>query len=378
MGASASVVDEEHERKQNDIAYLGDRFPFGDAELSQLYRVYQQLQSNHAGPATSKCQGDGTDNSHSDETDTTHHGNAATTASSSFLKEAGLFSYQDVRRRKKQKNHSTPKQGEDGEAEAAEQAAAEAKLCDERLCLLEAVERKILPRGFGNRLYQTCFLRATEVSEYDEESKNTNTILTTIAPVPSHADDEDEYTRIARLEKFFEGLANGTRRDRKTVTQCLIKCCQQHPPPPPSPSHTENATSTAPAATDTFAYGGGTNRNSHEHEHGQGREPQNRSYIDPVELINLGYRLCLAAAFLKEAGECSDNEEYDVGRFLPPTAVECAPGLTALSNSLSAVATKRKQRQIRSTVPTDQQLTLVVDDEDIHEWVEQVAPVRVY
>ena len=374
MGASASVVDEELERKQNDIAYLGDRFPFGDAELSQLYRVYQQLQSNHTGPATSKCQGAGTDNSHSksrsDETDNTHH---AATAASSFLKEAGLLSYQDVRRRKTKEPNPTPKQGEDGEAEVAEQAAADAKLCDERLCLLEAVERKILPIGFGNRLYQTCFLRATEVSEYDEESKNPNTILPTIAP-----EDEDEYTRIARLEKFFEGLANGTRRDRKTVTQCLIKCCQQHPPPPPSPLHTENTTSAAPAATDTFAYGGGTNRNSHEQEHGQGRESLNRSYINPVELINLGYRLCLAAAFLKEAGECSDNEEYDVGRFLPPTAVECAPGLTALSNSLSAVATKRKQRQIRSTVPTDQQLTLVVDDEDIHEWVEQVAPVRVY
>lgn len=104
MGASASVVDEELERKQNDIAYLGDRFPFGDAELSQLYRVYQQLQSNHTGPATSKCQGAGTDNSRSDETDNTHHGNAATTTASSFLKEAGLLSYQDVRRRKKTEN----------------------------------------------------------------------------------------------------------------------------------------------------------------------------------------------------------------------------------------------------------------------------------
>mmetsp|Transcript_3364 Transcript_3364/g.5972 ORF Transcript_3364/g.5972 Transcript_3364/m.5972 type:complete len:143 (-) Transcript_3364:118-546(-) len=31
--------------------------------------------------------------------------------------------------------------------------------------------------------------------------------------------------------KFFEGLSNGTRRDRKTVTRCLIRCCTQHPPP---------------------------------------------------------------------------------------------------------------------------------------------------
>ena len=41
MGASASV---EKTQLQKDIEYLGDRMPFGDAELLQVYRVYQKLQ----------------------------------------------------------------------------------------------------------------------------------------------------------------------------------------------------------------------------------------------------------------------------------------------------------------------------------------------
>eukprot|EP00535_Pseudo-nitzschia_heimii_P006841 CAMPEP_0197188196 /NCGR_PEP_ID=MMETSP1423-20130617/17437_1 /TAXON_ID=476441 /ORGANISM="Pseudo-nitzschia heimii, Strain UNC1101" /LENGTH=55 /DNA_ID=CAMNT_0042639979 /DNA_START=109 /DNA_END=272 /DNA_ORIENTATION=- len=47
MGASASSV--EKTQQQKDMEYLGDRMPFGDAELLQVYRVYQKLQQKFHG-----------------------------------------------------------------------------------------------------------------------------------------------------------------------------------------------------------------------------------------------------------------------------------------------------------------------------------------
>mmetsp|Transcript_4991 Transcript_4991/g.14468 ORF Transcript_4991/g.14468 Transcript_4991/m.14468 type:complete len:570 (+) Transcript_4991:244-1953(+) len=189
-------------------------------------------------------------------------------------------------------------------------------------------------------------------------------------------DGEDEYARTAKLEAFFAGLANGTRRDRKTVTRCLIRCCKAHPPPVNEETGS-GAGAPPPFATD-FAYGGaGAGASSF------GTSETEGVYIDPMELVDVGYRVCLAAAFLKEAtggnatGDDDDDpdDDQDVGRFLPPTDPRAlAPGLKALSNSLASLATKRKQRRLRSTTPSNDLATLV-NEEDVMEWVEQVAPM---
>mmetsp|Transcript_14837 Transcript_14837/g.31708 ORF Transcript_14837/g.31708 Transcript_14837/m.31708 type:complete len:534 (+) Transcript_14837:44-1645(+) len=194
-----------------------------------------------------------------------------------------------------------------------------------------------------------------DVSEYNDEHRTT----TTTANQRTQDDgEEDEYARMARLEKFFEGLSNGTRRDRKTVTRCLIRCCTQHPPP-------LDETDDNAAVTD-FAYAGA---NANHFNNNQSE----KIYFDPMELVDLGYRVCIAAAFLKEA--TGGNEDEDVGRFLPPTDPrELTPGLRALSNSLASLAIKRKQRKFRSTTPSGE-LAKLVDEDDIFEWVEQVAPM---
>lgn len=326
MGASASV---EKTQLQKDIEYLGDRMPFGDAELLQVYRVYQKLQQKFR-------EGD--------------------VNSSSFLKDVGALSASEGLKPKKRPAAAGPPSPEQLAKEEKERAAS----LEERFYLLEAVERKILPPGFGNKLYKACFLGTSKDSEYDGKT-NTNSSVVGI--------EEDEYARMAKLEKFFEGLANGTRRDRKTVTSCLIRCCKQHPAPK-EPETSTNQFST----TNDFAYGGGGFS-----PYQTGGKSEN-SFIDPMELVDIGYRLCLAAAFLKEASDgksSQDDEEsdQDLGRFLPSDDPKVLnPGLKALSNSLASMATKRKQRIYHSTSPSDE-LASLVEADDVFEWVERVAPM---
>jgi len=353
MGASPSAEENRNTRQKNDIDYLGDRMPFGDAELLQVYRVYQKLQEKFHGDNVND-DGDGND----DQPQATI---------SSFLKDVGVLSAAESRMKKKKKKSpetTTSTTSSETKIEKGEEAA----ILEERLYLLEAVERKVLPPGFGNTLYRTCFMISQDTSEYD---KDDDTRTRKQSMTNSH-DDEDEYTRMARMEFFFAGLANGTRRDRKTVTKCLIKCCTQFS----VPVDDTDGTNDSAAAINDFAYGSNVISNDN--------EKKNETYIQPTEFINLGYRLSLAAAFLKEAsGENStvpegdddnDDDEQDLGRFLPSEDTESAPGLHALSNSLAALATKRKQRQLRSTVPTDK-LVELVDENDVFEWVEQVAPM---
>lgn len=331
MGASASV---EKTQLQKDIEYLGDRMPFGDAELLQVYRVYQKLQQKFregsVSPSTNR-------------------------STSSFLKDVGALSASEGLKPKKRPTAAEPPSPQELAKEEEQRAAR----LEERFYLLEAVERKILPPGFGNKLYKACFLDTSKASEYDEQPNNSSSMAEV---------EVDEYSRMATLEKFFEGLANGTRRDRKTVTSCLIRCCKQHLAPK-DPDVSTNQFS----APNDFAYGGGGYSG-----YQSGGKSEN-SFIDPMELVDIGYRLCLAAAFLKEAsGVKSDGKEesdQDIGRFLPSDDPKVLnPGLKALSNSLASMATKRKQRIYHSTSPSDE-LASLVEAEDVFEWVERVAPM---
>ena len=342
MGASASV---EKTQQQKDIEYLGDRMPFGDAELLQVYRVYQKLQHKFYG--TGEVQTEPEENKMN---------NIA--IKSSFLKDIGALSASESPRKPRKRSAAANPPSQD---QIAKEEEFRASLLEERFYLLEAVERKILPSGFGNTLYRACFLGPSKLSEYDEQGTQ-----------PSIAGqlggEEDEFTRMAKLEKFFEGLANGTRRDRKTVTRCLINCCVQHPPPP---GKTE--ASTNQFAANDFAYGGGGHTSNETKNH--------KTCIDPMELVDMGYRLCLAAAFLKEASggnPASDGEgenEQDLGRFLPDEdSKTLKPGLKALSNSLASLSTKRQQRRLHSSSPSDE-LAALVDEDDVFEWVERVAPM---
>jgi hypothetical protein len=202
--------------------------------------------------------------------------------------------------------------------------------------LLQAVEQTILPPNFGNRLYQTCFLRSQDVSEYDTNDDK----------IPMEGDDD--YTRVAKLEAFFDALSNCTRRGAKNTLKVLMACCQQHPAPAAD-------TSTSTSTDNGFA------------------NAKTKTLIEPLEFVNIGYRVALASAFLSST-EHSKDEHQDVGRFLPDKDASEHPGLVALSNSLVDLATKRKQRKERSSTPTTEKVQLV-DEHDIQEWAEHVAPL---
>lgn len=265
---------------QRDIKYLGDRMPFGDRELFEVYKAY--------------------------------HSRKEKTELISFLTDIGLLCCKEEEK-------------------------------EELFVLLQAVEQKILPPNFGNRLYETCFLRPQDVSEYDSDS------LEKAAAAVAGSSEEDEYTRLAKLEAFFEGLSNGTRRGAKKTLKVLMACCKQHPAP----------ISETPPMENDFSYG-------------PSRSQSPKTVIDPLEFVNIGYRVALASAFLT-ATQNSD-EHQDIGAFLPNEDASQHPGLLALAGSLVDLATKRKQRNERSSTPNNEKKKLV-DEHDVLEWAEHVAPL---
>jgi hypothetical protein len=94
---------------QKDIKYLGDRFPFGDKELHNLYEAYHAIAERKSFP--------------------------------SFLQD-----------------WSVECSGEDAK--------------QEREILIQVIESKILPPGLGNRLFETAFVAPGDASVYSSNSNN--------------------------------------------------------------------------------------------------------------------------------------------------------------------------------------------------------------
>jgi hypothetical protein len=197
---------------------------------------------------------------------------------------------------------------------------------EERTLILQAVESKILPPNFGNTLYQTSFLRSKELSDYDSSF---------LAPPEGFVDDD--FTRQAKLEAFFDGVSNSGRRGAKKALNIFVQACKQYP-----------STDNDPAFV----------------------SPQH-VLIDPTEFVDMGYRVALAAAFLDAT---SKDDDEDVGRFLPGENISNHPDLKALVISLKAFATRRKQWVEQSAMPSSKLLSFV-SAEDIFEWGEHVAPM---
>uniref|UniRef100_A0A7R9WWF2 Oxidation resistance protein 1 n=2 Tax=Craspedostauros australis TaxID=1486917 RepID=A0A7R9WWF2_9STRA len=162
----------------------------------------------------------------------------------------------------------------------------------------------------------------------------TTTATTTAAPV-------DEYSRVARLETFFDGIAKCGRRGNKAVLEVLMECCQPQEAPPES---AQSSLFMSPVSTTTTAA-------SH----------KKSIYVDPYELVNMGHRIGLATAFLKAA-----EEDDDMGMFIPPKQEGKDSDLLALAKSLQRCASSRRYNT---------QLMEFVSKEDVLEWSEMVAPM---
>ncbi|CAJ1928148.1 unnamed protein product [Cylindrotheca closterium] len=283
MGLTSSAPAE-LSKKQKDIAYLGNRLPFGDDELVQLYNAYHLRKTL-----------------------------ASRNEHTSFLVDIGILCYSKM---------------EPGEAELKE-----------RKLLIQALESKILPPSFGNRLFQTSFIGPQDLSDYNDDKPTSS--------VSNATGEEDEFTHRANLEAFFSGAALCGRRGAAKTLQVLVEACEQHPAPP-----SENGSVSSPFEATTST--------------------RESTLIDPVELISMGYRVALASAFLSATTRNDDQE--DVGRFLPDDKVSDHPGLVSLATSLKAFATKRKQRLEHAAIPPSELLSLV-SAEDVAEWGEQMAPM---
>lgn len=255
MGNSASAPSAQTQ-EQKDIKYLGDRMPFGDQELRRLYRCYYHIEGI-AAPRTS------------------------------FL------------------------------GDWAVHAAAEEER-EERALLMDVLEIKVLPPGFGNKLYKTAFLKKGQPNVYEGGSND---------------GEIDEYTRISRLEQFFDGISNCGRRGTKHAIKVLFHCCE------------EDTTSSD--------------------------EPM----IQATELIQLAYRIALASAFWASStkkAEDADEEDNDMARFLPAEDKMSQQELESFAKAIVDHAKTRRQRSGLPPLPEDKGL---VSCDDVAAWVDDEAPL---
>jgi hypothetical protein len=467
MGITSSSPSQEEERQrqrriQHDIKYLGDRCPFGDTELYHMYETYHtllmkkvptttttastmSLTTNKEAAAAAGVAEEQYQHHQQQPSTTTLPLSSSSSTCTSFLTDLGVESYKVALQSKSSKKNNNDKKKKTGSSSVMDPNTAQQHLqaeaqqiqnqLNERQLMLQIIETKILPEGFGNTLYRSCFIRPTiDVSMYDINTtvENAGVNATTTCIDNNSVDYEDEFTRLAKLETFFVGLSDTSRRGPKPALKCLIQCCTKH-------SHPENGDD-GTSATTTPAAGAGYSDFAYGTAAPTTAAAQSSSLIDPLELVTLGYRIGLAAAFLKtvctnemqraaaaaasasdgrekkdDFGEGAaaaaddeqqqnsaeeeseeDEDEEDPFLFLPPppsqtstesssTASSSSSDLTsmiggssikAFAQSLGMVATKRKQRlmmTIPSTATTEP--SAFVEEEDVYEWAEYVAPM---
>ena len=293
-----------------DIQYLANRHPFGDEELHHIYRAYQSRQMMET--------------------------------RRSFLTDIGVLTFSG----RVNAGEVPPTEGTSEQTNKRE---------EERLILMQAIEQKVLPKGFGNRWYETAFLRDGDISDYNSLGDHNKEAEHDTFQVQSSIDSNYEYTRVAKLERFFEGLSNCGRRGANETLKVLIACCQPQPAPPEEVMSMETPDSFSP--------------------HAAGTTKQSKTvWIEPLEFVEMGYRVALATAFLQAAA----RDDEDVGRFLPPEQKEDDKpnvAIQALAKSLIDNA-KRRRRQSQYLVSNNNAPdTDLVNESDVLEWAESVAPL---
>lgn len=233
---------------QKDIKYLGDRYPFGDDEIWRLYNCFQQIQDS--------------------------------STRTSFLSDWAV--------------HCTSLTKE--ETLRDENGTILKAMKEERSILIQIVENKILPPGFGNKLETIAFAPPKNVVDYSN---------TTIIPA---AEKLDACTRIVRIESFFDGASHCGRRGGREALAVLFACCAQ------------NQNTSTPDANGKIV-----------------------AVANIQDLLNLSYRLALAAGFLNAA----KRDDGDMGKFIPSRDdVTNDPAMRALGQSVMAFCKRKRSREL--------------------------------
>lgn len=256
-------------QEQQDIKYLGDRFPYGDDELFRLYHAYQAIRLSE-------------DNI-------------------SFLSDLAV--------------HCIVLSPRDDDQEKL------LALREQQAILMSVVEEKILPPDFGKRLEEVAFIKLQRVMQ-------------------PKADEEDEYTRLARLEQFFHGAANAGRRGGRAALGTLFQCCVQGVDDPDDSSHLV-------------------------HRDG------NEFMANASKVLDVAYRLSLASAFL--------SADENMQNFIPSPEASQTKVMESLARSMLDFS---KRKQIRAsefgslTEEQEEQLEQgLVSKFDFLEWSEATAPL---
>ena len=367
------------------LEYLGDRYPFGDAELVRLAHCHAHLRRGRR-------------------------------LRRSFLSDWAVFSAslppsQPAAEDANIDNGNTSQRGNSDGPERHRRAA-----------LLQVVEGRILPSGFGRRLERAAFLLQTDVVDYhtssammlendhdgikdnapgedpyrgsvvttaangDEGGRGLHILPAACQPCwsPGHAvnananapnadtntspqidqdygqvgvdfpdplagtaaDDnvhQDESFR--RLEKFIEGASDCCRRGSRPALTVLFKSCSRNS----RGGYTSDMRVDTTAGVGVENGMGDTNGNGVDATNGfegggfdtfaattNDNDPTN-IWANANEVLDLGYSLALASAFLSEAAQIADLHELDANAYIPDDVG------TAMSKSLLAYAKKRRQ-----------------------------------
>jgi len=338
--------------EQEDLKFLGERYPFGDAEFRHLYRAYQQWllvsSQSQQQQQRNRC--------------------------ACFLFDWGVH-------------------------------------CGYAPAQLETVVDELLPPQFGNALFRAAFCAPGDVNTVYHNNNN-NTISSSAssnnnddgpaAAAPAAAPAPvDEYTRRARLEQFFEGLAGSSRRGAKAALTVLFRTTQQQQ------QQQQCLLQQHAAATAEHQQQQDNEQPSPENDTARTTSINNipEDRVSAHTFVEIGYRLSLAVAYLQKAKEQEQQQQSpekegdshvdklavsDTSSDPPPSSTKQqqrnrhalddndAQALAALAQS---IVEKGRRRRQRSGMPgcTDSECPHLarghVELMDVLEWSEHVAPM---
>ena len=337
--SSSSKKDRQAELER--IQYLGDRYPFGDEEILRLARCYSYLRGarrsrrSFLGDWASFCatlpslSGDAEDR--------------LCLRMSSALSIRGLGGGGDINGHSGSADGYVPRAhqelGPDG-VEDDETPVETADLRRHRAALMQVVEGRILPSGFGRRLERAAFLLSRDVIDYRDSGLLSEEGSPDVSPgdrkfsasaLPASSPEsvggagqvvdaesgtllrrDTEELAFLRLEKFLEGAADCGRRGARPALTVLFKCCIRNSRGGYTADDGRYCSGAAMGGNgDTAAFRSATTAT------GSGGGEEEDVAASAVEVLDLAYSISLAASFLSRAAELGDLRDLNPSDFTP-------------------------------------------------------------
>ena len=338
MGIGSSTTISKTTQEQEDLKWLGERFPYGDEELRLLYRAHQRLLSSSlsSSSASSSSQNKGMTGSSASSSSSLLSSSSPSSSppppssSRSFLQDWAVECMRIVQDSYELKvppipNRTTMTQ--------QQQQLPTKDEYEERRALIQMMEEYILDgTDIGNTLYLVSCVAPGDVSIYhcyeqqqEQEQQvttttttntttNNNNNTTTKTTTTQQPQMVDEFTRKARLEHLFEGLSSMGRRGAKHSLTVLFDAVyhqqqqqqqtqqykQQQSLEESSCTTTADAATADTTTTTTSTWDPSSSSSSSTGDGGGGSSSSSSSKSIPAgPLIEMGYRLALATGFLQ-------------------------------------------------------------------------------